>query len=146
MDIVEIGSGLACSIFGAGVAWQALKGKIESTKIAASTAMQQADTALARVEALRLELANERTERVRVEGQVKAIERESQLREEFRQQNAILDVQTAYLDAIAKRTGSVPAMRAARAPVPREEPPSDPPAPLPPMRPKLPSRRGFGGE
>ncbi len=144
MDIVEIGGTLAGAIFGAGVAWQALKGKIESIKITAATALQQTDTSLAKNAKLELALADERTERVRLEGRLNAIERESQLREEFRQQNDVLAVQTAYLDAIAKRTGSVPTMSAVRPPVPRVDPPSDPP--IPPMRPKLPSRRGFGGE
>lgn len=144
-DPIEYSIAVVTALFGAGAAWGALRHSIKTTETRASTAIQQSDTALAKNAELKLEIANERTERAKLEGKLYALEREAQIREEFRLQNAELSIQTSYLEAIAKRTGSVPAMRAAHAPVPRGDPPSDPPV-LPPMRQKLPSRRGYGGE
>jgi hypothetical protein len=137
---LDVIGALIGAVFGAGVAWGAFRGRLKTAEERASTAIQQTDTFLGKLSALELTVANDRTDRVRLEGKLERLERESQLREEFRQQNAVLDVQTAYLDAIARRTGSVPSMTAAR-PIPRQEPPSSP-IPPPPMRPRLGSRRG----
>lgn len=139
------------SIFAVVVAY-AHKSDIKAVRIRADSAVDEVgkvakDLTAAKAEtaSLRTELANERTERIVLEGKLAVLRAESQVREELRSQNLVLDHQTMMLEAIAKRTGSVRDMPAARASSRDERRDSTDPPPaaprLPAMRDRLPSRR-----
>lgn len=136
-DPIEVAAGVVGVIFGAGAAWGALNSSLKATKMRAETAIEETARALKAV-------ADLRTELVHLQGRfdthvaivtTREDERRSQVSQSWLEDK--LAAQDSFLMAIAKKTGSTPAMPAVRRDVPRQD--SD--APLPPYRGKLASRR-----
>ena len=140
-DPLEIIAGGIGVIFGAGAAWGALNASLKATKLRAETAVEEGARAIALVATLRTELAELRgafQTHVAIVS-TRESERRSQVSQSWLEDR--LEAQDAFLTAIAKKTGSTPAMIAARVSQ-RDIPRQDSEPPLPEMRPRLPSRRG----
>jgi hypothetical protein len=124
-DVIELGTALVGAIFGAGVAYASVNASIKAVKIDASTALQQANEALARI-------AVEKERSTRQEGVLQLHnERITTARQ------ALDDLWPAVFRPRAESNRGMPAVRGAPRPDERRDD-SDPP----PMRPRLQSRRG----
>ena len=123
------------------MAWGAINTSLKATKLRAETAVEEGARAIALVATLRTELAELRgafQTHVAIVS-TRESERRSQVSQSWLEDR--LEAQDAFLTAIAKKTGSTPAMIAARVSQ-RDIPRQDSEPPLPEMRPRLPSRRG----
>lgn len=158
--IIALGGGVF-SVVSFFVAY-AYKSDNKANRIRTDTALEEVRKLSSSHDALKVALADERTERIRLEGQMLSMKAEDRAREEMRdrmvtqhgfeertdKQDALLGSVATLVEAIARKTGSMSSMAAARASGRDERrDPTDPPEPLPrlpQMRERLPSRRGPG--
>lgn len=138
-DVFSILEAGAAAVFGAGVAYATMQAKIRAANINAQAAIQQADTSLKKnyeLEIRIVKVAGDLERHVAIV-ETREQERRSQVSQAWLDER--MQAQDAFLEAIARKTGSMPTMTAVRRPeIPRQD--SDPPQ-VPPVRARLPSRR-----
>jgi len=173
------GAGVLLNIIGA-LLLRNYKHDLDTLAIKAGTAIAQAAKAEAdakdakaaastEIQKVRVELAAETNERLKLDGRFLAMQADHDAREDMRdklvtrngfeertdrqdmllqQMSATSAVLVDMVEKIGRKTGSIQSMPAVRQPpIPRRDS-TDPPPPreLPPMRPRLPSRGKYGAE
>ena len=123
--LLEIAGAILTGVFGWGAAWAGMRGKVNAADERSTTAIQQANTAIGANAAMntRLSVLEVEVRHLR-ENATEMVTRE------------VLQATTATQTSELRRyiSRQIPAVR-------REEPSSDPPSQMPPMRARLPSRR-----